>query len=146
MLRQRTLKNSIRATGVGLHSGEKVFMTLRPAPVNTGIVFVRVDLPEPKVVKANALLVGDTMLGTSLIQDDVRVATVEHLLSAMAGVGLDNAYVDLSAAEVPIMDGSAGPFVFLLQSAGLIEQNAFKKFARIKKTVRVEDAEKMGSI
>ncbi len=142
MLRQRTLKNSIRATGVGLHSGEKVFMTLRPAPVNTGIVFVRVDLPEPKIVKADAMLVGDTMLGTSLIQDDVRVATVEHLLSAMAGVGLDNAYVDLSAAEVPIMDGSAAPFVFLLQSAGLIEQNAFKKFARIKKTVRVEDAEK----
>ncbi len=142
MLRQRTLKNSIRATGVGLHSGEKVFMTLRPAPVNTGIVFVRVDLPEPKVVKADALLVGDTMLGTSLIQDEVRVATVEHLLSAMAGVGLDNAYVDLSAAEVPIMDGSAAPFVFLLQSAGLIQQNAFKKFARIKKTVRVEDAEK----
>jgi len=142
MLRQRTLKNSIRATGVGLHSGEKVFMTLRPAPVNTGIVFVRVDLPEPKIVKADALIVGDTMLGTSLIQDDVRVATVEHLLSAMAGVGLDNAYVDLSAAEVPIMDGSAAPFVFLLQSAGLIEQNAFKKFARIKKTVRVEDAEK----
>jgi len=142
MLRQRTLKNSIRATGVGLHSGEKVFMTLRPAPVNTGIVFVRVDLPEPKTVNADATLVGDTMLGTSLIQDDVRIATVEHLLSAMAGVGLDNAYVDLSAAEVPIMDGSAAPFVFLLQSAGLVEQKAFKKFARIKKTVRVEDNEK----
>lgn len=142
MLRQRTLKNSIRATGVGLHSGEKVFMTLRPAPVNTGIVFQRVDLATPQCVNADATLVGDTMLGTSLVQNDVRVATVEHLLSAMAGVGLDNAYVDLSAAEVPIMDGSAAPFVFLLQSAGLIEQNALKKFARIKKTVRVEDEDK----
>lgn len=142
MLRQRTLKNSIRATGVGLHSGEKVFMTLRPAPVNTGIVFQRVDLPVPQTVNADARLVGDTMLGTSLIENGVRIATVEHLLSAMAGVGLDNAYVDLSAAEVPIMDGSAAPFVFLLQSAGIIEQNALKKFARIKKTIRVEDAEK----
>jgi UDP-3-O-[3-hydroxymyristoyl] N-acetylglucosamine deacetylase len=142
MLRQRTLKNSIRATGVGLHSGEKVFMTLRPAPVNTGIVFQRVDLPVPQTVNADARLVGDTMLGTSLIENGVRIATVEHLLSAMAGVGLDNAFVDLSAAEVPIMDGSAAPFVFLLQSAGIVEQNALKKFARIKKTVRVEDAEK----
>jgi UDP-3-O-[3-hydroxymyristoyl] N-acetylglucosamine deacetylase len=142
MLRQRTLKNSIRATGVGLHSGEKVFMTLRPASVNTGIIFQRVDLAEPKCINADATLVGDTMLGTSLIKDDVRVATVEHLLSAMAGVGLDNAYVDLSAAEVPIMDGSAAPFVFLLQSAGLIEQNALKKFARVKKRVRVEDEDK----
>ena len=117
-------------------------MTLRPAPVNTGIVFQRVDLPVPQTVNADALLVGDTMLGTSLVQNGVRIATVEHLLSAMAGVGLDNAYVDLSAAEVPIMDGSAAPFVFLLQSAGIIEQNALKKFAKIKKTVRVEDGDK----
>jgi len=142
MLRQRTLKSSMRATGVGLHSGEKVFMPLRPAPVNSGIVFQRVDLPEPVTVKADALLVGETMLGTTLVKDDVRVATVEHLLSAMAGVGLDNVFVDLNAAEVPIMDGSAAPFVFLLQSAGLVEQNALKKFVRIKKKVRVEDGDK----
>jgi len=142
MIRQRTLKNSIRATGVGLHSGEKVFMTLRPAPVNTGIVFQRVDLAEPKSVKADALLVGETMLGTTLLQDGVRVATVEHLMSAMAGVGLDNVYVELSAAEVPIMDGSAAPFVFLMQSAGLVEQSALKKFVRIKKPIRVEDGDK----
>jgi len=125
-----------------LHSGEKVFMTLRPAPVNTGIVFQRVDLPDPVLVPADATLVGETMLGTTLLKDGVRVATVEHLMSAMAGVGLDNVYVDLSAAEVPIMDGSAAPFVFLLQSAGLVEQNALKKFIRIKKPIRVEDGDK----
>jgi len=139
MLRQRTLKNSIRATGIGLHSGKKVYMTLRPAADNTGIVFRRLDLDPPVDVKANARSVGDTMLGTTLVQDGVTVATVEHLLAALAGLGVDNAYIDLSAPEVPIMDGSAAPFVFLLQSAGVVEQSAPKKFIRIKKTVRVED-------
>ncbi len=142
MLKQRTLKNTIRATGVGLHSGEKVFMTLRPAPVNTGVTFCRVDLDPPLDIEARAENVGDTMLGTTIVKGDVRVATVEHLLSAFAGLGIDNAYVDLSAPEVPIMDGSAGPFVFLLQSAGIEEQNALKRFIRIKNTVRVEDGDK----
>ena len=142
MLRQRTLKTSIRATGVGLHSGRKVYMTLRPASDNTGIVFRRLDLDPPVDIPADAHNVGDTMLGTSLVQGDVTVATVEHLLSAFAGLGIDNAYVDLSAPEVPIMDGSAAPFVFLLQSAGIAEQTALKKFTRIKKTVRVEDGDK----
>ncbi|NND35682.1 MAG: UDP-3-O-acyl-N-acetylglucosamine deacetylase [Gammaproteobacteria bacterium] len=139
MLRQRTLKNSIRATGIGLHSGKKVYMTLRPAADNTGIVFRRLDLDPPVDIAADARSVGDTMLGTTLVEDGSTVATVEHLLAAMAGLGVDNAYVDLSAPEVPIMDGSAAPFVFLLQSAGITEQSAPKKFIRIKKKVRVED-------
>ena len=142
MLRQRTLKNSIRATGVGLHTGEKVYMTLRPAAPNSGIVFRRVDLDKPVDVRAYATLVGETMLGTTLIDNGVRVSTVEHLLSALAGLGIDNCYVDLSAAEVPIMDGSAGPFVFLLQSAGIEEQNAHKRFIRIKNPVEVRDGDK----
>ena len=142
MIRQRTLKNTIRATGVGLHSGEKVYMTLRPAAVDTGIVFRRVDLDEPVDIRACAEKVGDTSLSTTLIQDGVRVATVEHLLSALAGLGIDNAYVDLSAAEVPIMDGSAGPFVFLVQSAGIEEQSAPKRFVRIKQPVVVRDGDK----
>ncbi|MBT8081051.1 MAG: UDP-3-O-acyl-N-acetylglucosamine deacetylase [Gammaproteobacteria bacterium] len=142
MLRQRTLKSTVRATGVGLHSGEKVFMTLRPAAENAGITFRRVDLEHPVDIPADPKLVGETMLGTTLVKDGVRVATVEHLMSALAGLGIDNIYVDLSAAEVPIMDGSAGPFVFLLQSAGIEEQNAAKKFIRIKKKVRVEDGDK----
>ena len=115
MLRQRTLKTAIRATGVGLHSGEKVYMTLRPAAENAGITFRRVDLDHPVDVPADPRLVGETMLGTTLVKDDVKVATVEHLMSALAGLGIDNVHVDLSASEVPIMDGSAGPFVFLLQ-------------------------------
>lgn len=139
MIRQRTLKNTIRATGVGLHSGEKVFLTLKPAPVNTGIVFRRVDLDPVVEVEAKAEYVGETMLSTTLVKDGVRVATVEHLMSAMAGLGLDNCYVELSAAEVPIMDGSAGPFVFLLQSAGIAEQDAAKRFTRIKREVTVEE-------
>ena len=142
MIKQRTLKNVIRATGVGLHTGDKVYMTLRPAPVNTGIVFRRIDLAEPVEIPSRCEFVGDTRLSTTLVRDTVRVATVEHLLSAMAGLGIDNAYVDLSAAEVPIMDGSAGPFVFLLQSAGIEEQSAPKRFIRIKKTVKVEDGDK----
>ena len=142
MIKQRTLKNVIRATGVGIHSGEKVYLTLRPAAVDTGIVFRRVDLAEPVEIHARAENVGDTSMSTTLIQDDVRVATVEHLLSAMAGLGIDNAYVDLSAAEVPIMDGSAGPFVFPIQSAGIEEQSAPKRFVRIKKTLTVTDGDK----
>ena len=146
MLRQRTLKTAIRATGVGLHNGEKVYMTLRPAAENSGIVFRRVDLDEPVDIPADPRLVGETMLGTTLIKDGVKVATVEHLMSALAGLGIDNLHVDLSAPEVPIMDGSAGPFVFLLQSAGIEEQNAAKKFIRIKKKIRVEDEDKWAEL
>lgn len=142
MIKQRTLKNVIRATGVGIHSGEKVFMTLRPAAPDTGIVFRRVDLATPVEIRACAENVGDTSMSTTLTEGDVRVATVEHLLSAIAGLGIDNAYVDLTAPEVPIMDGSAGPYVFLLQSAGIEEQAKAKKFIRIKKTVIVEDGDK----
>ena len=146
MLRQRTLKTAIRATGVGLHTGEKVYMTLRPAAENSGVVFHRVDLDQPIAIPARADLVGETMLGTTLIQDGVKVATVEHLMSALAGLGIDNVNVDLSAPEVPIMDGSAGPFVFLLQSAGIEEQNAAKKFIRIRKRIRVEEGDKWAEL
>ena len=146
MIRQRTLKTAIRATGVGLHTGEKVYMTLRPAAENAGITFRRVDLDEPVDIPADPLLVGETMLGTTLIMDGVKVATVEHLMSALAGLGIDNINVDLSAPEVPIMDGSAGPFVFLLQSAGIEEQNAAKKFIRIRKKIRVEDGDKWAEL
>ena len=142
MIRQRTLKNIIRATGVGLHTGEKVYLTLRPAAPDSGIIFRRIDLDEPVEIPAIPENVGDTTLSTTLIKDGVRISTVEHLLSAMAGLGIDNAYVDLNAAEVPIMDGSAGPFVFLIQSAGIEEQNAPKRFIRIKKAVKVEDGDK----
>ena len=143
MIKQRTLKNVIRATGVGLHSGEKVFMTLRPAAVNTGIVFRRIDLPSPVEVKAQAHLVGQTQLCTVLVdENNVKIKTTEHLLAALAGLGVDNAYVDLSSEEVPIMDGSAGPFVFLIQSAGIEEQNAAKRFIRIKKTIQATDGDK----
>jgi UDP-3-O-[3-hydroxymyristoyl] N-acetylglucosamine deacetylase len=142
MLKQRTLKNSIRATGVGLHTGEKVYMTLRPAAPNSGIRFRRVDLDPPAEVHADALKVSETTLGTTITEGDVKVSTIEHLLSALAGLGIDNCYVDLSAPEVPIMDGSAGPFVFLLQSAGIEEQNAHKRFIRIKSLVEVRDGDK----
>jgi len=142
MVGQRTLKNSIRATGVGLHTGKKVLMTLRPAPPDTGIVFRRTDLAQPVDVLAHAENVGDTTLGTTLCRDTTRVSTVEHLLSAFAGLGIDNAIVELSAPEVPIMDGSAGPFVFLLQSAGIEEQREAKHFIRIKKRLRVEEGDK----
>src|SRR5690625_988485 len=142
MIKQRTLKNVIRATGVGLHTGDKVYMTLRPAPPNTGIVFRRTDLAEPVDIPSHCDFVGDTRLSSTLVKGDVRIGTVEHLLSAMAGLGVDNAYVDLSAPEVPIMDGSAGPFVFLLQSAGFEEQDAPKRFIRIKKPIKVSDGDK----
>jgi UDP-3-O-[3-hydroxymyristoyl] N-acetylglucosamine deacetylase len=142
MIKQRTLKNIIRATGVGLHSGEKVYLTLKPAPVNTGIVFCRVDLDPVVQIAARAENVGATTMSTTLINGDTKVDTVEHLLSAMAGLGIDNAYVELSASEVPIMDGSAGPFVFLIQSAGLEEQDAAKKFIRILREVTVTEGDK----
>ena len=143
MLRQRTLKNLIRATGVGLHSGEKVFLTLRPAPVDTGIVFRRTDLDPVVEIPANATLVSETVLCTGLSCGPAKVQTVEHLLSALAGLGIDNAYIELTAPEVPIMDGSAGPFVFLLQSAGIAEQDAPKRFIRILKDVEVRDGDKV---
>ena len=142
MIRQRTLKNVIRATGVGLHTGHKVYLTLRPAPANTGIMFRRTDLQPEVEIRACPENVGDTTLSTTLVRDGVRVSTVEHLLSAMAGLGIDNAFVDISAPEVPIMDGSAGPFVFLLQSAGVRDLDAPKEFIRITRPVRVEDGDK----
>jgi len=146
MINQRTLKNVIRATGVGIHTGEKVFMTLRPAAVNTGIVFRRTDLDPVVEVPAFATHVGDTSMNTTLEQDGVRVSTVEHLMSAFAGLGIDNAYVDLSNAEVPIMDGSAGPFVFLIQSAGIEEQSAAKRFIRVLEPVEVRRDDKWARI
>ena len=143
MAQQRTLQNMIRATGVGLHSGEKVYLTLRPAPVDTGIVFRRVDLDPVVEIPARADYVTETMLCTGLSHDGGKAMTVEHLMSALAGLGVDNLYIELSAAEVPIMDGSSGPFVFLLQSAGIVEQNAPKRFMRILKTVEVRDGDKV---
>ncbi|MGN8160319.1 UDP-3-O-acyl-N-acetylglucosamine deacetylase [Salinisphaera sp. RV14] len=143
MLRQRTLRNPIRATGVGLHTGRKVYMTLRPAEANQGIVFRRSDLDPAVDVTASAFAVGDTTLATTLVNGDgVRIKTVEHLLSAMAGLGIDNAIVELSADELPIMDGSAGPFVFLIQSAGIQELDAAKRFIRVKRPVEVTDGDK----
>ncbi len=143
MLKQRTIKNVIRATGVGLHSGEKVFLTLRPAAAETGIVFRRTDLDPVVEIPASAGLVTETMLCTGLSHAGGQVLTIEHLMSALAGLGIDNAYVDLSAPEVPIMDGSASPFVFLLQSAGIVEQAAPKRFIRIKRPLEVRDGDKI---
>ncbi|MEY3106558.1 MAG: hypothetical protein RIT35_724 [Pseudomonadota bacterium] len=142
MIKQRTLKNTIRATGVGLHTGDKVYLTLRPAEPNTGIIFRRVDFVEPVIIKATPKNVGETVLSTTLVAGDVKISTIEHLLSAFAGLGIDNAIIDVSAAEVPIMDGSAGPFVFLLQSAGVEEQDAPKQYIRIKQPIKVVDGDK----
>jgi len=142
MIKQRTLKNTIRATGVGLHTGDKVYLTLRPAEANTGIRFRRVDLDIPVTIAATPENVGETILSTTLVAGDVKISTIEHLLSAFAGLGIDNAIIDVSAAEVPIMDGSAGPFVFLLQSAGVEEQDSPKQYIRIKRSIRVEDGDK----
>ena len=141
-MKQRTLKESVKATGIGLHSGAKVYMTLRPAPPNSGITFRRIDLDVPVDIPASALKVSQTTLGTTLENQGAKVATVEHLLSALAGLGIDNVFVDLTAPEVPIMDGSAAPFIFLLQSAGIEEQSSLKRFIRIKKTIEVVDGEK----
>jgi UDP-3-O-[3-hydroxymyristoyl] N-acetylglucosamine deacetylase len=143
MLKQRTIKNVIRATGVGLHSGEKVFLTLRPAVAETGIIFRRTDLDPVVEIPAKAELVTETMLCTGLSRGGGQVLTIEHLMSALAGLGIDNAYIDLSAPEVPIMDGSASPFVFLLQSAGIVEQAAPKRFIRIKRALEVRDGDKI---
>jgi UDP-3-O-[3-hydroxymyristoyl] N-acetylglucosamine deacetylase len=142
MLKQRTLKNTVRATGVGLHTGAKVFMMLRPAAPDTGVVFRRIDLPEPLDIPAQATSVGDTRLSSCLERAGARVFTVEHVMSAFAGLGIDNAYVDLTAEEVPVMDGSAGPFIFLIQSAGIEEQNAPKRFIRILRKVEVAEGDK----
>jgi UDP-3-O-[3-hydroxymyristoyl] N-acetylglucosamine deacetylase len=142
MIYQKTLRNAVRAKGVGLHSGEQVFLTLRPAPPDTGITFRRVDLDPPVAIVAKLANVGDTRLSTALSSDGVRISTVEHLLSAFSGLGIDNAIVDLNAAEVPIMDGSAGPFVFLIQSAGVEEQYAPKRFLRILRSIEVERGDK----
>jgi UDP-3-O-[3-hydroxymyristoyl] N-acetylglucosamine deacetylase len=145
LLHQRTLRNAIKATGVGLHTGEEVYLTLNPAPVDTGIVFRRVDLDPVVEIPALAENVGDTTLSTCLVVDQQRVSTVEHLLAALSGLGVDNAYIDVSAAEVPIMDGSAGPFVLMIQSAGIEEQDAPKQFIRVKRKVTVEDGDKVAS-
>ena len=139
MIKQRTPNKVIQATGVGLHSGDKVLLTLRPAPINTGIIFRRTDLSPVVEIPASYEHVSDTMLCTSLQHQGAKVATVEHLLSALAGLGIDNAYIDINAAEVPIMDGSAAPFVFLIQSAGIREQSAAKRFIRILKPIRIEE-------
>jgi UDP-3-O-[3-hydroxymyristoyl] N-acetylglucosamine deacetylase len=144
MLRQRTLNKLVKTTGIGLHSGTKVELTLRPAQPDTGIVFRRTDLAEPVDFRVSAEIVGDTRMATTLQNGTAKVSTVEHLLSACAGLGIDNMYVDLTAEEVPIMDGSAGTFVFLLQSAGIVEQNAAKKFIRIKKPVELRQADAHG--
>lgn len=145
MIKQRTLKNAIRTTGVGLHTGDKIHLTLLPAPIDSGIVFRRVDLNPPVEIKASAKNVGETTLSTCLIKEGVRVSTVEHLMSAMAGLGIDNAIVELTGPEIPIMDGSAGPFVFLIQSAGVQEQNAPKKFVRVTKEITLTDGDKLAT-
>ncbi|TBR07699.1 MAG: UDP-3-O-acyl-N-acetylglucosamine deacetylase [Rugosibacter sp.] len=142
MLRQRTLKSLVKTTGVGLHSGAKVSLVLRPAPVDTGVVFRRVDLTPPVDLKADPFGVGDTRMASCLEQNGAKISTVEHLMSALAGLGIDNIYIDVDAAELPIMDGSAAPFVFLLQSVGIEEQSAAKKFIRVKKVVEVKEGDK----
>ncbi len=142
MTRQRTLKSQVHSTGIGLHSGRKVNLTLRPAPENSGIVFRRTDLTGSPHLSARPDCVGDTRLSTTLSKDGVTISTVEHLMSAFAGLGVDNAYVDLDAPEIPIMDGSASTFVFMLRSAGLVEQNTVKRYIRIKKSVEVNDGDK----
>ena len=142
MINQRTLKNVIRATGIGLHTGKKVYLTLRPAPVDNGIIFRRVDLDPVIELPAKPEFVGDTRLSTALHNGDVTISTVEHLMSALAGLGVDNVFVELTEPEVPIMDGSAGPFVFLIQSAGVVEQKAAKTFLRVRKNIKVEEGDK----
>jgi len=143
MIKQRTLKNTVRATGVGIHTGQKVYITLKPAKEDTGIVFRRTDFDSPMNIKAEAQSVGDTSMSTTLIKDGTRIATVEHLMAAFSGMGIDNCIVELSASEVPIMDGSAGPFVFLIQSAGIQTQNKPKKFIKILKPVEIKHEDKV---
>jgi len=142
MIRQRTLKSPIRTSGIGLHGGRKVFISILPAPVDHGIVFRRVDISPTVDVPANALLIGETTLCSTLIRDGVKVATVEHIMSALAGMGIDNVLVELSSPEIPIMDGSAAPFMYLLQSAGVVEQSAARKFIRILQPIQVGEGDK----
>jgi len=142
MLKQRTLKTTIKTTGVGLHTGVRVDLVLRPAAPDAGITFHRVDLPTAVAIPANARYVGDTRLSSTLKQDGASISTVEHVLSALAGLGIDNVHIDVAGPEIPIMDGSAGPFVFLLQSAGIVEQNAAKKYLTIVQPVEVRDGDK----
>jgi len=147
MIYQRTIKQSVQETGIGLHKGEKVTMTLRPAPANTGIVFRRVDLDPHVDIPSRANAVGDTMLCTCLSNEDgVSIHTVEHLASALAGLGIDNIIVEVDSHELPIMDGSASPFIFLLQSAGIEELNAPKRFIRVQRAIRVEDGDKWAEL
>jgi UDP-3-O-[3-hydroxymyristoyl] N-acetylglucosamine deacetylase len=142
MLKQRTLKSLIRASGVGLHTGQKVRMALRPAPADTGVVFRRIDLEPPIDIPARAELVGETRLCSCLVHHEIKIYTVEHLMSALSGLGIDNVFVDLDAPELPIMDGSASPFALLLQQAGLEEQAAPKRFFRVKRAVEVREGDK----
>lgn len=146
MLKQRTIKSLVKTVGIGLHSGRKVTLTLRPAPTDTGIVFTRVDLPEPVEIPVKASAIGDTRLASVLQKNGARVSTIEHLMSACAGLGIDNLFVDVDAEEIPIMDGSAASFVFLLQSAGIEEQPAAKRFIRVKKAVEVRDGDKLARL
>ncbi|PQV43904.1 UDP-3-O-acyl-N-acetylglucosamine deacetylase [Paraburkholderia sp. BL21I4N1] len=146
MLKQRTIKQIVKTVGIGVHSGRKVELTLRPAAADTGIVFSRVDLPTPVDIPASALSIGDTRLASVLQKDGARVSTIEHLMSACAGLGIDNLYVDVTAEEIPIMDGSAGSFVFLIQSAGIEEQNAAKKFIKVTKPVEIRDGDKFARL
>ena len=147
MIFQRTVQKMVKTTGVGLHSGDKVTLTIKPAPINSGIKLVRTDLEPAVVIPAVAKLVRETTMCTALVNDDgVRISTIEHLFSALAGLGIDNAIIEVNAPEIPIMDGSASPFVFLLQSAGIAEQSAAKKFLRIKKPIRVEDGDKWAEL
>ena len=147
MIKQRTLQQAISATGIGLHKGNKVNLTLRPAPANTGLIFRRTDLEPAVDIPARADWVRDTQLCTCLInEENIRISTVEHLLAALAGVGIDNAIIEVDSHEIPIMDGSSHPFVYLLQSAGIEEQSAAKKFIRIKEPVRVEDGDKWAEL
>ncbi|PWK36184.1 UDP-3-O-acyl-N-acetylglucosamine deacetylase [Cupriavidus plantarum] len=146
MLKQRTIKSLVKTVGIGLHSGRKVTLSLRPAPADAGIVFTRVDLPEPVEIPVAASAIGDTRLASVLQKNGARVSTVEHLMSACAGLGIDNLYVDVDAEEIPIMDGSAASFVFLLQSAGIEEQSAAKRFIRVKKAVEVREGDKLARL
>ncbi|CAG9178350.1 UDP-3-O-acyl-N-acetylglucosamine deacetylase [Cupriavidus pampae] len=146
MLKQRTIKSLVKTVGIGLHSGRKVTLSLRPAPADAGIIFTRVDLPEPVEIPVAASAIGDTRLASVLQKNGARVSTVEHLMSACAGLGIDNLYVDVDAEEIPIMDGSAASFVFLLQSAGIEEQSAAKRFIRVKKAVEVREGDKLARL
>jgi UDP-3-O-[3-hydroxymyristoyl] N-acetylglucosamine deacetylase len=146
MLKQRTIKTVVKTVGIGLHSGRKVDLTLKPAPANAGIVFSRIDLPQPVDIPASALAIGDTRLASVLQKDGARVSTIEHLMSACAGLGIDNLYIDVTAEEIPIMDGSAASFVFLIQSAGIVEQNAAKKFIKVTKPVEVREGDKFARL